>query len=62
LIDLVIRPTLIELDPFYPIVPDTEWLARLLPHGIWLVLLRIKDRPDSVVRAVIGNAVSLCAA
>jgi thiamine-phosphate pyrophosphorylase len=62
LIDLVIRPTLIELDPFYPIVPDTEWLARLLPHGIRLVQLRIKDRPDSVVRAEIGKAVSLCAA
>lgn len=53
---------MIKLDPFYPIVPDTEWLARLLPHGIRLVQLRIKDRPDSVIRAEIDQAVSLCAA
>jgi thiamine-phosphate pyrophosphorylase len=53
---------LIKLDPFYPIVPDTDWLARLLPHGIRLVQLRIKDRPDSVIRAEIDQAVSLCAA
>jgi thiamine-phosphate pyrophosphorylase len=52
---------LIKLDPFYPIVPDTEWLARLLPHGIRLVQLRIKDRPDRVIRAEIDKAVSLCA-
>ena len=53
---------MLKLDPFYPIVPDTEWLARLLPHGIRLVQLRIKDRPDSVIRAEIDKAVSLCAA
>ena len=51
---------MIKLDPFYPIVPDTKWLARLLPHGIKLVQLRIKDRPDSVVRAEIAKAISLC--
>ena len=53
---------MIKLDPFYPIVPDTKWLARLLPHGIRLVQLRIKDRPDSVIRAEIDQADSLCAA
>jgi thiamine-phosphate pyrophosphorylase len=52
----------IKLDPFYPIVPDTEWLARLLPHGIRLVQLRIKDQPDSVIRAEIAKAIALCAA
>lgn len=53
---------MIKLDPFYPIVPDTEWLARLLPHGIRLVQLRIKDQPDSVIRAEIAKAIALCAA
>jgi thiamine-phosphate pyrophosphorylase len=53
---------LIKLDPFYPIVPDTKWLARLLPHGIKLVQLRIKDRSDSIVRTEIAKAISLCAA
>ena len=52
---------MIKLDPFYPIVPDTAWLARLLPHGIRLVQLRIKDQPDSVIRAEIAKALSLCA-
>jgi thiamine-phosphate pyrophosphorylase len=53
---------LISLDPFYPIVPDTEWLARILPHGIRLVQLRIKDKADSVIRAEIYKALALCEA
>jgi thiamine-phosphate pyrophosphorylase len=53
---------LVQLDPFYPIVPDTEWLARLLPQGIRLVQLRVKDQPESVVRGEIETAVALCAA
>ncbi len=52
---------MIKLDPFYPIVPNTAWLARLLPHGVRLVQLRIKDQPDSVIRAEIETALSLCA-
>ena len=53
---------MVKLDPFYPIVPDTEWLARLLPHGIRLVQLRVKDQPAGVIRTEIRKAVSLCAA
>jgi thiamine-phosphate pyrophosphorylase len=53
---------LAALDPFYPIVPDTEWLARLLPHGIRLVQLRIKDKDAGAVRAEIKKAAALCAA
>src|SRR5262245_30627989 len=52
----------IRLDPFYPILPDTEWLARLLPHGIKLVQLRIKDKPQDVISAEIEAAIRLCAA
>ena len=52
---------MISLDPFYPIVPDTTWLSRLLPCGIRLAQLRIKDQPPSFVRAEIGKAVALCA-
>jgi thiamine-phosphate pyrophosphorylase len=51
----------IQLDPFYPIVPDTDWLARLLPQGIKLVQLRIKDRSLDV-RQEIDKAIALCAA
>ena len=53
---------MIQLDPFSPIVPDTDWLARLLAKGIRLVQLRVKDRPANVVRAEIEKAVALCAA
>jgi thiamine-phosphate pyrophosphorylase len=53
---------LLSLDPFYPIVPDTDWLGRLLPLGIKLVQLRIKDRSSAVVRAEIEKAIALCAA
>jgi thiamine-phosphate pyrophosphorylase len=51
-----------SLDPFYPILPDTDWLARLLPQGIKLVQLRIKDQPASIVSAEIAKAVRLCRA
>ncbi len=52
---------MIRLDPFYPIVPDTDWLARLLPQGVKLVQLRIKDQSAENVRAEIERAISLCA-
>jgi len=49
------------LDPFYSIVDSTEWLARLLPCGVKLVQLRIKDRPEDAIRAEIATAKALCA-
>lgn len=52
---------MVHLDPFYPIVPDTEWLARLLPKGVKLVQLRIKERPEGVIPAEIAKALTLCA-
>jgi thiamine-phosphate pyrophosphorylase len=51
---------LLSLDPFYPILPDTEWLAQPLPLGIKLVQLRIKERPATVARAEIAKAIALC--
>ena len=51
----------LTLDPFYPIVPDTDWLARLLPQGIKLVQLRIKDQPEAAIRTEIAKALELCA-
>jgi thiamine-phosphate diphosphorylase len=53
---------LLRLDPFYPILPDTNWLARLLPEGIKFVQLRIKDRSEEAVRTEIGKAIALCRA
>lgn len=51
-----------RLDPFYPIVDDAAWLPRLLPQGVRLVQLRVKDRPEAVLRAQIVAARDLCRA
>ena len=52
---------MVQLDPLYPIVPDTDWLARLLPAGIRLIQLRIKDASPEVVEAELAKALDLCA-
>ena len=52
--------TATALDPFYPIVDDCTWLTRLLPLGVKLVQLRIKDRSESELRNQISNAKALC--
>lgn len=48
------------LDPFYPIFDSAAWIARLLPCGVRLVQLRIKDWPREDVRAEIAEAKVLC--
>jgi thiamine-phosphate pyrophosphorylase len=50
-----------KLDPFYLIVDDVAWLRRLLPVGVKLVQLRIKDRPDAEIREQVVTAKGLCA-
>ena len=49
-----------SLDPFYLIVDSADWIARLLPHGVRLVQLRVKDRPDAVVHSEVARAKALC--
>lgn len=44
---------------FYPIVPDVDWLARIVPTGISTIQLRIKDKPRDVVRTAIAAALDL---
>ena len=50
------------LDPFYPIFDSADWIARMLPHGMKLVQLRVKERPEREVAAEIARAKKLCAA
>lgn len=50
-----------KLDPFYPIWDSADWLARLLPLGVRLVQLRIKNRPEGELRAEIRTARALSA-
>jgi thiamine-phosphate pyrophosphorylase len=51
------RPLL--LDRFYPIVPDSIWLAKLAPLGIRTVQLRVKDKPLDRVRAEIAKSIEI---
>lgn len=51
-----------RLDAFYPIVDSAAWVRRLLPTGVKLIQLRIKDRDDDDVRREVREALALCAA
>lgn len=48
------------LDPFYLIVDSADWIARLLPAGVRLVQLRVKDQPPDVLYNEIARARQLC--
>ncbi|PNE13029.1 MAG: thiamine phosphate synthase [Beijerinckiaceae bacterium] len=48
------------LDRFYLIVDSAAWIARLLPCGVRLAQLRIKNQPDATIRAEIKEANALC--
>jgi len=48
------------LDPFYLIVDSDTWLARLVPLGVKLVQLRIKNQPIATLRPQIRHAQAIC--
>lgn len=48
------------LPRFYPIIDSADWLKRMLPLGVKLVQLRIKDRTGLETRAEIRRARDLC--
>lgn len=50
------------LPRFYPIFDSADWIARILPLGMQLVQLRIKDRSVAETRAEIRRARDLCRA
>jgi thiamine-phosphate pyrophosphorylase len=47
------------LDPFYPIVPDAAWVARVVPLGVKTLQLRIKDTPSAEVRCQIAESLEI---
>ncbi|MFF0952330.1 thiamine phosphate synthase [Rhizobium leguminosarum] len=51
-----------RLDPFYLIVDSAAWIERLVPLGVKLVQLRVKDRPDEILRQEIHRSKAVCAA
>ncbi len=50
-----------SLPRVYPIVESAEWVRRLLPIGVRLIQLRVKDRGAQEVRTQIRESKSLCA-
>ena len=49
------------LDPFYPVVPDSSWVVKLVPVGTKLIQLRIKDQPETEIRRQVREAKAICA-
>ncbi len=48
-----------KLDPFYPIFDNVQWLERMVPLGVKLVQLRIKDESEESLRAQISAAIEI---
>jgi len=48
------------IDPFYPVVPDASWVARLVLAGAKFVQLRIKDKSEDELRAQVRDARDVC--
>lgn len=48
------------LPRFYPIFDRAAWLARVLPLGVKLVQLRIKDLTGDALRAELAEGLALC--
>ncbi|MDR6759309.1 thiamine-phosphate pyrophosphorylase [Mycoplana sp. BE70] len=51
-----------KLDPFYLIVDSADWIERLVPLGVKLLQLRIKDKPETMLRQEIRRSKAVCLA
>ena len=49
-----------SLPRFYPIFDGADWLERMLPLGVKLTQLRVKDRTEAETRVEIRRAKALC--
>lgn len=49
-----------SIPPFYPIVDSAAWVERLTRLGARLIQLRVKDRPDDVLRQELLAAKKIC--
>ena len=50
------------LDPFYPIVDSSAWVARLVACGARLIQLRIKDRSEPEIEREARASLAICEA
>ncbi|WFR97870.1 thiamine phosphate synthase [Rhizobium tumorigenes] len=51
-----------RFDPFYLLVDSADWIERLVPLGVKLVQLRVKDKSETELRREIRRARILCLA
>ncbi|MBO9100598.1 MULTISPECIES: thiamine phosphate synthase [unclassified Rhizobium] len=51
-----------RLDPFYLIDDSADWIERLVPLGVKLVQLRVKDKSETELRREIRRARAVCLA
>lgn len=49
-------------DVFYPILPDSDWVARMVPLGVRTVQLRLKDADEAEIRRQIAASLDVCRA
>jgi thiamine-phosphate pyrophosphorylase len=52
----------LKLDPFYPVLPDAAWVARIASQGAKFIQLRVKDMPPHATKAEIAHALELATA
>lgn len=48
------------MERFYLITGGVDWIEKLVPHGVKLVQLRIKDQPEVEVRQQVARARDFC--
>jgi thiamine-phosphate pyrophosphorylase len=51
-----------KLDPFYPILPDAAWVARIAGQGAKLIQLRVKDAPPTAIKTEIAQSLGVASA
>ncbi|WP_019219722.1 thiamine phosphate synthase [Bartonella florencae] len=49
-----------KLDPFYLIVDNAQWVERLVPLGVKLIQLRMKNENLKIIRQHIKQAKNIC--
>jgi thiamine-phosphate pyrophosphorylase len=50
----------ITLDRFYPIFDHPLWLGRMLPYGVKLVQMRIKDEDEANLASLLQDSLAQC--
>ena len=48
------------LDRFYPIFDHPQWLRRMLPYGVKLVQMRIKDEDEANLASLLQDSLAQC--